>query len=204
MIELKFPDGAVRQYPAGSTGRDVAAAISPSLAKKAALVVWNGEQRDLDRVIDGNGDFRLLMRDDPEALETIRHDAAHVLAQAVQELFPGTQVTIGPAIEDGFYYDFARDEPFSTDDFAAIEKRMAEIVDRDLKLVRQVWDRDEAIRLFESKGETFKAELIRDLPADETITTYATGDWVDLCRGPHFPSTKFVGKAFKLTKLAVA
>jgi threonyl-tRNA synthetase len=204
MIELKFPDGASREYPDGATGRDVAASISPSLAKRAALVEINGQQWDLDRPLESGGAFRLIMRDDPEALETIRHDAAHVLAQAVQELFPGTQVTIGPAIEDGFYYDFARDEPFSTDDFAAIEKRMAEIVDRDEKLVRQVWDRDEAIRLFESKGETFKAELIRDLPADETITTYATGDWVDLCRGPHFPSTKFVGKAFKLTKLAGA
>jgi threonyl-tRNA synthetase len=204
MIELKFPDGASREYPDGATGRDVAASISPSLAKRAALVEINGQQWDMDRPLESGGAFRLIMRDDPEALETIRHDAAHVLAQAVQELFPGTQVTIGPAIEDGFYYDFARDEPFSTDDFAAIEKRMAEIVDRDLKLVRQVWDRDEAIKLFEAKGETFKAELIRDLPADETITTYATGDWVDLCRGPHFPSTKFVGKAFKLTKLAGA
>jgi threonyl-tRNA synthetase len=204
MIDLKFPDGASRQYPDDATGRDVAASISPSLAKRAALVALNGEQRDLDRPLGGSGDFKLIMRDDPEALETIRHDAAHVLAQAVQELFPGTQVTIGPAIEDGFYYDFHREEPFSTDDFAAIEKKMAEIVDRDEKLVRQVWDRDEAIKLFEAKGETFKAELIRDLPGTETITTYATGDWVDLCRGPHFPSTKFVGKAFKLTKLAGA
>ena len=176
MIELKFPDGAVRQYPAGSTGRDVAAAISPSLAKKAALVVWNGEQRDLDRVIDGDGDFRLLMRDDAEALETIRHDAAHVLAQAVQELFPGTQVTIGPAIEDGFYYDFARDEPFSTDDFPKIEKKMAEIIDRGAPLERQVWNRDEAIAHFETLGETYKAELIRDLPETETITVYKQGD----------------------------
>jgi len=204
MIELKFPDGAVRQYPAGSTGRDVAAAISPSLAKKAALVVWNGEQRDLDRVIDGDGDFRLLMRDDPEALETIRHDAAHVLAQAVQELFPGTQVTIGPAIEDGFYYDFARDEPLSTDDFPKIEKKMAEIIDRGAPLERQVWDRDTAIAHFEGVGETYKAELIRDLPESETITVYKQGEWADLCRGPHFPTTKFVGKAFKLTKLAGA
>ena len=204
MIELKFPDGATREYPEGSTGRDVAASISPSLAKRAALAEINGKQWDLDRPLESGGAFRLIMRDDPDALETIRHDAAHILAQAVQELFPGTQVTIGPAIEDGFYYDFFREEPFSTDDFAAIEKKMAEIVDRDEKLVRQVWDRDEAIRLFEAKGETFKAELIRDLPADETITTYATGDWVDLCRGPHFPSTKFVGKAFKLTKLAGA
>ncbi len=204
MIDLKFPDGASRQYPDDATGRDVAASISPSLAKRAALVALNGEQRDLDRPLGGSGEFKLIMRDDPEALETIRHDAAHVLAQAVQELFPGTQVTIGPAIEDGFYYDFHREEPFSTDDFAAIEKKMAEIVDRDEKLVRQVWDRDEAIKLFEGKGEIFKAELIRDLPGTETITTYATGSWIDLCRGPHFPSTKFVGKAFKLTKLAGA
>lgn len=204
MIELKFPDGAVRQFPPEATGRDVAASISPSLAKRAALVELNGRQRDLDRPLEEGGAFRLIMRDDPEALETIRHDAAHVLAQAVQELFPGTQVTIGPAIEDGFYYDFHRAEPFSTDDFAAIEKKMAEIVDRDEKLVREVWDRDEAIRLFEAKGERFKAELIRDLPEDETITVYRTGDWADLCRGPHFPSTKFVGKAFKLTKLAGA
>ena len=204
MIELKFPDGASREYPDGATGRDVAASISPSLAKRAALVEINGEQRDLDRPLESGGDFKLIMRDDPDALETIRHDAAHILAQAVQELFPGTQVTIGPAIEDGFYYDFFREEPFSTDDFAAIEKRMAEIVDRDEKLVREVWDRDEAVAMFEAKGEKFKAELIRDLPASETITVYRTGTWADLCRGPHFPSTKFVGKAFKLTKVAGA
>jgi threonyl-tRNA synthetase len=204
MIDLKFPDGAVRQFPDAVTGRDVAASISPSLAKRAALVEINGKQWDVDRPLEAGGDFKLIMRDDPDALETIRHDAAHILAQAVQELFPGTQVTIGPAIEDGFYYDFFREEPFSTDDFAAIEKRMAEIVDRDEKLVREVWDRDEAIAMFEAKGETFKAELIRDLPADETITVYRTGDWADLCRGPHFPSTKFVGKAFKLMKVAGA
>lgn len=204
MIELKFPDGASRQFPADATGRDVAASISPSLAKRAALVEINGQQWDVDRPLEVGGDFKLIMRDDPDALETIRHDAAHILAQAVQELFPGTQVTIGPAIEDGFYYDFFREEPFSTDDFAAIEKRMAEIVDRDEKLVREVWNRDEAIAMFEAKGESFKAELIRDLPANETITVYRTGTWADLCRGPHFPSTKFVGKAFKLTKLAGA
>ncbi|MGQ3041297.1 MAG: threonine--tRNA ligase [Brevundimonas sp.] len=204
MIELKFPDGAVRSFEPSATGRDVAASISPSLAKRAALVEVNGQQRDVDRPLETGGDFRLIMRDDPDALETIRHDAAHILAQAVQELFPGTQVTIGPAIEDGFYYDFFRETPFSTDDFAAIEKRMAEIVDRDEKLVREVWSRDEAIAMFEAKGEAFKAELIRDLPASETITVYRTGDWADLCRGPHFPSTKFVGKAFKLTKLAGA
>jgi len=204
MIELKFPDGAARDYPAGSTARDVAHSISPSLAKRAVLAELNGEQRDMDRELETGGDFRLIMRDDPAALETIRHDASHVMAEAVQKLFPGTQVTIGPAIEDGFYYDFARDEPFSTDDFAAIEKEMARIVDRDEKLVREVWDRDEAIKYFTDKGETYKAELIRDLPGTETITVYRSGGWADLCRGPHFPSTRHVGKAFKLTKLAGA
>ena len=204
MIELKFPDGATREYPAGSTARDVAAAISPSLAKKAVLAELNGEQRDLNRVLETGGDFRLIMRDDPAALYTIRHDTAHVLAEAVQTLFPGTQVTIGPAIDDGFYYDFYRETPFSTDDFAAIEKEMGRIVDRDAKFEREVWDRDEAITFFEARGEKFKAELIRDLPGTETITLYRQGDWIDLCRGPHFPSTKSVGKAFKLTKLAGA
>jgi len=204
MIELKFPDGAAREYPAGSTARDVAASISPSLAKKAVLAELNGQQRDMDRVLEVGGTFRLIMRDDPAALDTIRHDASHVMAEAVQKLFPGTQVTIGPAIEDGFYYDFAREEPFSTDDFAAIEKEMARIVDRDEKLVREVWDRNDAIKHFLDKGETYKAELIRDLPETETITVYRQGEWLDLCRGPHFPSTRHVGKAFKLTKLAGA
>src|SRR3989344_7052030 len=160
MIELKFPDGAVRQFPPEATGRDVAASISPSLAKRAALVELNGRQRDLDRPLEEGGAFRLIMRDDPEALETIRHDAAHVLAQAVQELFPGTQVTIGPAIEDGFYYDFARDEPFSLDDLAKLEQRMKEIVDRDEHIKREVWDRDEAIAHFRSIGEEYKAQII--------------------------------------------
>jgi len=204
MIELKFPDGAAREYPAGSTARDVAASISPSLAKKAVLAELNGQQRDMDRELEVGGTFRLIMRDDPAALETIRHDASHVMAEAVQKLFPGTQVTIGPAIEDGFYYDFARDEPLSTDDFAAIEKEMARIVDRDEKLVREVWEREDAIKYFTDKGETYKAELIRDLPGTETITVYRQGEWLDLCRGPHFPSTRHVGKAFKLMKLAGA
>ncbi|QTN19702.1 threonine--tRNA ligase [Brevundimonas sp. AJA228-03] len=204
MIQLTFPDGATREYPAGSTARDVAHAISPSLAKKAVLAELNGEQRDLNRVLETGGSFRLIMRDDPDALYTIRHDTAHVLAEAVQTLFPGTQVTIGPAIEDGFYYDFHRETPFSTDDFAAIEKEMSKIVDRDAKFEREVWDRNEAITFFEARGERFKAELIRDLPGDQTITLYRQGDWIDLCRGPHFPSTRSVGKAFKLTKLAGA
>ena len=204
MIDLKFPDGAVRQYPDDATGRDVATSISPSLAKKAALIELDGKLLDLDAPVGGSGALRIIMRDAPEALDTLRHDASHVMAEAVQALFPGTQVTIGPAIEDGFYYDFARDEPFSTDDFARIEKKMAEIVDRDQKIRREVWPRDEAIQHFESIGETYKAEIIRDLPEGEDISVYFQGDWKDLCRGPHFPSTKFVGKAFKLTKLAGA
>lgn len=204
MIDLKFPDGAVRQYPDDATGRDVATSISPSLAKKAALIELDGKLLDLDAPVGGSGALRIIMRDAPEALDTLRHDASHVMAEAVQSLFPGTQVTIGPAIEDGFYYDFARDEPFSTDDFARIEKKMAEIVDRDQKIRREVWPRDEAIKHFESIGETYKAEIIRDLPEGEDISVYYQGDWKDLCRGPHFPSTKFVGKAFKLTKLAGA
>jgi threonyl-tRNA synthetase len=202
-IELVFPDGAARRYPEGATGFDVAKAISPSLAKKAALVRLNGELRDLDRPLE-SGRFEILTRDHPDVLETIRHDAAHVLAEAVQELFPGTQVTIGPAIEDGFYYDFARDEPFSIEDFPKIEAKMREIVDRDAPIRRHVWDREAAIRYFESIGERYKAEIVRDLPEGETITVYSQGEWTDLCRGPHLPSTRFVGKAFKLTKLAGA
>jgi len=204
MIDLIFPDGNSRQYPDGTTALEVAKSIAPSLAKRAVLAELDGELRDMNREIEKGGAFRLIMRDDPEALETIRHDTAHVLAEAVQELFPGTQVTIGPAIEDGFYYDFARDEPFSTDDFDKIEAKMREIVDRDALIVREVWDRDAAIQHFEDVGETYKAEIIRDLPAGEPITLYKQGDWVDLCRGPHFPSTRHVGKAFKLTKLAGA
>ena len=204
MIELVFPDGGVRQYEDGVTGRQVAASIAKSLEKKAALVRLDGVLRDLDRPLDRGGKFELLTREAPEALETLRHDASHVMAQAVQELFPGTQVTIGPAIEDGFYYDFARAEPFSLDDLAAIEKRMAEIVDRDEPIRREVWDRDVAIDHFLKIGETYKAEIIRDLPQGEPISVYHQGAWMDLCLGPHFPSTRFVGKAFKLTKLAGA
>ena len=204
MIELKFPDGAARDYPDGSTGRDVAQSISPSLAKRAALIRLDGALRDLDRPIEHGGRFEILGRDHPDVLDTIRHDASHVMAEAVQELFPGTQVTIGPAIEDGFYYDFAREEPFSLDDLETIEKRMREIVDRDERISREVWDRNEAIAHFKSIGEAYKAEIISDLPEDETITVYRQGNWKDLCLGPHLPSTKFVGKAFKLTKLAGA
>jgi threonyl-tRNA synthetase len=205
MIDLTFPDGAVRSFDRGTTGRNIAESLSKSLAKKAVLIKLDGELLDLDRPLEQGGALEILTRDAPEALEVIRHDTAHILAEAVQELFPGTQVTIGPSIEDGFYYDFAREEPFSTDDFAKIEAKMKEIVDRDEKIVREVWDRNDAIKHFEGIGEAYKAEIIRDLSGTETITVYRHGDaWKDLCRGPHLPSSKFIGKAFKLTKLAGA
>ncbi len=204
MIDLIFPDGSKREFEAGVTGREVAASIAISLAKRAALIKLDGELLDVDRALDHGGKFEILARDAPEVLETIRHDASHIMAEAVQELFPGTQVTIGPAIEDGFYYDFARDAPFSLDDLAGIEAKMKEIVDRDAAFTREVWDRDEAIAHFKSIGEAYKAELIEGFPAGEEISVYRQGAWKDLCRGPHLPSTKFVGKAFKLTKLAGA
>ncbi len=204
MIELIFPDGSKREFAEGASGRDVAASIAKSLEKKALLVKLDGQLLDLDRPLPGGGAFEILTRDSAEALEVIRHDASHVMAEAVQELFPGTQVTIGPAIEDGFYYDFARETPFSLDDLAKIEQRMKEIVDRDEKIVREVWDRGEAISHFKSIGEAYKAEIISDLPEGETITVYRQGQWKDLCLGPHLPSTKHVGKAFKLMKLAGA
>jgi threonyl-tRNA synthetase len=204
MIDLKFPDGSARSFDDGASGRDVAASISPSLEKKALLAKLGGQLFDLDRPLPHGGAIEIVTRDAPEALEVIRHDTAHVLAEAVQELFPGAQVTIGPNVEDGFYYDFAREEPFSTDDFPAIEARMRQIVGRDEKISREVWDRDEAIAHFESIGEKYKAEIIRDIPAGEPITLYRQGNWKDLCRGPHLPSTRHVGQAFKLTKLAGA
>jgi threonyl-tRNA synthetase len=204
MIDLIFPDGSKRQYDDGATGKQVAASIAPSLAKRAALIKLDGELLDVDRPLPNGGKFEILMRDSAEALETLRHDTSHIMAQAVQELFPGTQVTIGPSIDDGFYYDFARDEPFSLDDLPKIEARMKEIVDRDLPIVREVWQRDQAIAHFKSIGEVYKAEIIDGIPAGEDVSVYGQGEWRDLCRGPHLPSTKFVGKAFKLTKLAGA
>ncbi|MGH6909213.1 MAG: threonine--tRNA ligase [Phenylobacterium sp.] len=204
MIDLIFPDGSKRPFDDGVTGKDVAASIAVSLAKKAVLVKLDGELLDLDRPLPHGGKFEILTRESPEALETIRHDASHVMAEAVQELFPGTQVTIGPSIEDGFYYDFARDEPFSLDDLAKIEQRMKEIVDRDEPIRREVWKREDAIAHFKSIGEHYKAEIIEGIPAGEDVSVYYQGAWKDLCRGPHLPSTKAVGKAFKLTKLAGA
>ena len=204
MIDLIFPDGSKRPYDDGVTAKEVASSIAPSLAKRSVLAKLDGELLDMDRPLPHGGQFELLTRDSPDVLETIRHDASHVMAEAVQELFPGTQVTIGPAIEDGFYYDFARDEPFSLDDLAKIEERMKQIVDRDEPIRREVWKRDDAIAHFKSIGEAYKAEIIEGIPAGEDVSVYRQGNWKDLCRGPHLPSTKAVGKAFKLTKLAGA
>ena len=204
MVTLTFPDGAAREYETGVTAMEVAKSISKGLAKQVLAAKLDGNLVDAALPINDNAKIELVTAKDPEGLELIRHDAAHVLAEAVQELFPGTQVTIGPVIENGFYYDFYRDEPFSEDDFAAIEKKMAFIINRNDKFERQVMDRNEAIELFRGMGEEFKAELIEDLPEDETITVYKQGKWFDLCLGPHLPSTGKIGKAFKLMKVAGA
>lgn len=204
MPALTLPDGSVRNYPGPVTGAALAEQISKSLAKKAVAILIDGAPADLFEPIARDAAVKILTRDDPESLEIIRHDAAHLLAQAVQELFPGTQVTIGPNIEDGFFYDFGRDAPFSTDDLARIEERMRAIVDEDRPTRREVWAREAAIAHFEAIGERYKAEIIRDLPSSEEIKVYFHGDWHDLCRGPHLPSTKHIGKAFKLTKVAGA
>ena len=183
---LTLPDGSVRQFDAPVTGTTVAEAIGPGLARAALAMKLDGKLVDLTTPIDHDANVVFVTRRDPDALELIRHDAAHVLAEAVQELYPGTQVTIGPAIEDGFYYDFARNEPFTPDDFPAIEAKMHEIVRRGAPFVRSTMDREAATRFFQDKGEKYKAELIHDLPPDQTISLYACqGDWVDLCRGPH-------------------
>jgi threonyl-tRNA synthetase len=205
-IEITFPDGAQRSFDAGVTGLSIAEGISRGLAKKAVAVKVNGALWDLTRPIEANAKFEIVTRDSAEGLDIIRHDAAHVLAQAVQELFPGTQVTFGPTTDDGFYYDFARDEPFSTDDFEKIEKRMREIVDADLPIVRTVWEKEKAVAHFKALGELYKAETIDEvIKPGEPITIYSHGDkWGDLCRGPHLPSTGRLGKAFKLMKLAGA
>ncbi len=201
---LTFPDGAAREYPAGSTGLDVAKAISPSLAKRTVAMALNGTLHDLSDEIVADSKIDFVGRDDPRALELIRHDAAHVLAEAVQDLFPGTQVTIGPVIENGFYYDFFREEPFSTEDLTAIEKKMSEIIGRDRPFTKEIWSRDEAKEFFRKKGETFKIELVDAIPAGQELKIYKQGEWLDLCRGPHMTSTGKVGNAFKLTKVAGA
>ncbi len=204
-IQITFPDGNQKSFEAPPTGLEIAQGISPGLAKKAVVVRVNGELWDLTRPIDRDAKFEIVTRDKPEALEVIRHDAAHVLAQAVQELFPGTQVTFGPATETGFYYDFARDEPFTEADLEQIEARMRDIVKRDLPIRREVWPHDQAIRHFEKSGEKFKAEWIRDgIKANEELTIYKQGDWLDMCLGPHLASTGKLGTAFKLTKVGGA
>ncbi|MGD8327009.1 MAG: TGS domain-containing protein, partial [Sphingomonadales bacterium] len=204
-IRITLPDGSVREVARGTTAADIAASIGPGLAKAALAARVDGDLVDLKLPLEKDVELALITsRDEDDALDLIRHDAAHVLAQAVQELFPGTQVTIGPVIENGFYYDFARETPFTTDDLEAIEARMAEIVDRNVEIEREVWDRNEAIAHFKDIGEAYKAEIIEDLPTSETITVYRQGDWKDLCRGPHLPSTGKLPKAFKLMKVAGA
>ncbi|MGO4705882.1 threonine--tRNA ligase [Microvirga sp. 2MCAF38] len=204
MITLTFPDGAERQYASGITGREIAEGIAKSLAKRTVAMALNGTVTDLADPITANAKIEFLNREDPRALELIRHDCAHVLAEAVQELFPGTQVTIGPVIENGFYYDFARNEPFTPEDFPAIEAKMREIIARDKPFTKEVWSRDKAKQVFREKGETYKIELIDAIPEGQDLKIYFQGDWFDLCRGPHMTSTGKIGNAFKLMKVAGA
>ncbi len=204
MPAFTLPDGSVRHFDHAPSGAELAAAIGPGLARAALAVVVDGETRDLSRPLEHDAAIRFITRRDEEALTLIRHDAAHVLAEAVQALYPETQVTIGPAIENGFYYDFARPEPFTPEDFPAIEAKMRDIIAANAPFVREVWEREAAITFFAARGEHYKAEIIRDLPAGETITLYRQGEWVDLCRGPHMRTTGDVGDAFKLMKVAGA
>ncbi len=204
MITITLPDGATRTYPAGTTGMQIAESIAKSLAKASIAIKIDGVLSDLSLAITKDVSIALVKREDAEALDLIRHDCAHVLAEAVQSLFPGTQVTIGPTIENGFYYDFARNEPFTTEDFDKIEAKMREIIAKNAPFTREVWDREEALRVFKQKAEFYKVELINDLPMTEDIKIYKQGEWFDLCRGPHMPSTGHVGNAFKLMKVAGA
>jgi len=204
MISITLPDGSARQFESGSTGGDVAAAIGPGLAKAALAIRLDGELVDLAAPIETDAAIEIVTSKSPDALELLRHDAAHVMAEAVKELYPETQITIGPNIEDGFFYDFARETPFTPEDLETIEARMHDIVKRDEAVSREVWDRDEAVAFFKGEGEHYKAEIIADLPEGEAISLYRQGDFIDLCRGPHLPSTAKLGKAFKLMKLAGA
>jgi threonyl-tRNA synthetase len=203
-VSLVFPDNSVREFPASATGLQVAESIARSLAKKAVAYALDGELRDLADPVGRSGRIELVTREDPRALEMIRHDCAHVLAEAVQELWPGTQVTIGPVIENGFYYDFARNEPFTPEDLPVIEKKMREVIARNRPFTKEVWSRDEAKRFFRDKGESYKVELVDAVPADQDIKIYKQGEWTDLCRGPHMRSTGDVGDAFKLMSVAGA
>ena len=203
-ITLTFPDGAQRQYPAGASGLEIAKGISPSLAKRTVAMALDGALADLNDPITHDAKIEFVSREDKRALELIRHDAAHVLAEAVQSLWPGTQVTIGPVIDNGFYYDFFRNQPFTPEDLPAIEKKMREIIARDRPFSKEVWSRDKANQTFRDMGENFKVELIDAIPADQQIKIYRQGDWFDLCRGPHMTSTGKIGNAFKLMKVAGA
>ena len=204
MLTITLPDGAKREFAGPVSGAELAAAIGPGLAKAALAIKFDGKVRDLATVISKDAKVEIVTRTHPDALDLIRHDAAHVMAEAVQELFPGTQITFGPATETGYYYDFHRAQPFTPEDFAAIEQRMKEIVDRDEKITREVVSRDEAVRRFKALGETFKSEWVGEIPADEDISLYHQGKWFDLCTGPHLPSTGKLGKAFKIMKVAGA
>ena len=203
-VTMTLPDGKALTFPKGVTGGEIAAAIGPGLAKAALIIMVDGQEYDLFRPIEQDAQIRIITCKDAEALELIRHDAAHLLAMAVQDLYPGTQVTIGPAIEDGFYYDFARDTPFTPDDLPKIEARMHEIVKAALPTRREVWPRDKAVAHFQEMGEKYKAELIASIPSNEDVSLYWHGDWHDLCRGPHFRTTSEIGDAFKLTKISGA
>ena len=204
MVAITLPDGSVRNFDGPVTGAGLAADIGLGLAKAALAVKVDGDLRDLSRTIEADARVEIVTRDHADALDLLRHDAAHIFAEAVQELFPDTQITFGPSIEDGFYYDFHRKEPFTPDDFEVMEKRMQEIVDRDEEIIREIWDRDAAIKHFSGAGESFKAEHIGTIHASADISIYRQGDWLDLCTGPHLPSTGKLGKAFKLLKLAGA
>ncbi len=204
MPDIRLPDGSVRSYDAPLSGADIAADIGKGLARDALAVRVDGELQDLGTLIENDAEVAIVTGDQPDGLELLRHDAAHVMAEAVKELYPKTQVTIGPAIENGFYYDFAREQPFTPEDLERIDARMREIVVRDEVIQREVWDRDEAIRFFRDQGEEYKAEIIESIPAGDAITLYRQGEFIDLCRGPHLPSTGRLGTAFKLTKVAGA
>ena len=204
MPNITLPDGKKINFEKSISGFEVAEKISKSLSKQALLISVDGELKDLNHNISKDSSIKIFTSKDKEGLETIRHDTAHILAMAVQELFPGTQVTIGPVIEDGFYYDFARKEPFTTEDLEKIENKMKEIVDRDEKTYREVWKRSDAIEHFKKKGEIYKAEIIESIPEGEDVSLYFHGDWHDLCRGPHLSSTGKIGKYFKLTKVSGA
>ena len=204
MVALTFPDGARREFPQGTTGLDIAKGISPSLAKRTVAMALDGVVSDLSDPIGKDARIEFLNRDDPRALELIRHDAAHVLAEAVQALWPGTQVTIGPVIENGFYYDFFRNQPFTPEDLPVIEKKMREIIARDAAFTKEEWSREKTKQVFRDKGEQFKVELVDAIPGNEPIKIYKQGEWFDLCRGPHMTSTGKVGNAFKLMKVAGA